>query len=114
MENDLKKNKAEKIVSSGLMPEQLRSWISAMTEREENKTPAEITALIKEIETCANFPTEVSTLCHWCAYKPMCPAWKHEAELEEKTPQQFKDDDGVKLVDELSRLDEKKKEASRA
>jgi len=40
----------------------------------------------------------------------MCPSFKHEAELSEKTVEEFKDDDGVKLVDEYSEIVNEKKE----
>jgi len=66
--------------------------------------------LISEIENCQDFPTNVDTLCNWCKFKALCPAWKHEIELEQKTPEQFKDDDGLKMVDELTKLDEQEKE----
>jgi len=66
--------------------------------------------LISEIENCQQFPTNVNPLCNWCKFKALCPAWKHEIELEQKTPEQFKDDDGLKMVDELTKLDEQEKE----
>lgn len=64
----------------------------------------EIVAVIKKIEMCTDFPTTVSKLCDYCVYKSICPAWKHEVEIEQKTPEKFKQDDGVKLVDEYSSL----------
>jgi putative RecB family exonuclease len=67
--------------------------------------------LIKELENCSDFPTNVSNLCNWCVYKCLCPAWKHEFELEEKTPEEFKKDDGVKFIDEFAKLDEEEKKA---
>jgi len=66
--------------------------------------------LISEIENCQAFPTNVDTLCNWCKFKALCPSWKHEIELEQKTPEQFKDDDGLKMVDELTKLEEQEKE----
>lgn len=66
--------------------------------------------LISEIENCQSFPTNVDTLCNWCKFKALCPSWKHEIELEQKTPEQFKDDDGLKMVDELTKLEEQEKE----
>ncbi|MDP3640229.1 MAG: PD-(D/E)XK nuclease family protein [Nanoarchaeota archaeon] len=66
--------------------------------------------LISEIENCQEFPTNVDILCNWCKFKVLCPAWKHEIELEQKTPEQFKDDDGLKMVDALTKLDEQEKE----
>jgi putative RecB family exonuclease len=68
--------------------------------------------LIKEIENCEEFPTNVTSLCDYCPYKPQCPAWKHEFELKHKTPEEFSEDDGVKLVDEYAMLDEQEKESS--
>lgn len=32
--------------------------------------------LINEIESTLEFPPTVSTLCNWCEYKEICPAWK--------------------------------------
>jgi len=66
--------------------------------------------LISEIENCQAFPTNVDALCNWCKFKALCPVWKHEIELEQKTPEQFKDDDGLKMVDELTKLEEQEKE----
>ncbi|MEX0932949.1 MAG: PD-(D/E)XK nuclease family protein [Candidatus Pacearchaeota archaeon] len=31
--------------------------------------------LIKEIENTTQFPYKKSSLCHWCEYKAICPAW---------------------------------------
>lgn len=68
---------------------------------------------IKEIESAMEFPRNVTGLCDYCVYKEICPSFKHEAELEEKSVEEFKEDDGLKLVDEFSevkmRLDELKK-----
>ncbi|MBI5390207.1 PD-(D/E)XK nuclease family protein [Candidatus Woesearchaeota archaeon] len=66
--------------------------------------------LIREIEQCTDFPTNVTPLCDWCVYKPICPAWKHEVELEAKSPEEFKADDGVRLVDAFASLSATKKQ----
>lgn len=60
--------------------------------------------IIKEVERCKDFPTTISTLCDYCPYKPICPAWKHEFELEKKTPKEFKEDEGLKMVDKYAEL----------
>ncbi|MBI2151309.1 PD-(D/E)XK nuclease family protein [Candidatus Woesearchaeota archaeon] len=86
-----------------------QEMISERNTEQLQKLKLDTESLIKEIEACENFPTEVNSLCNWCVYKSMCPAWKHDVELEAKTPKQFKDDDGVKLVDELAKLDSEKK-----
>ena len=70
-------------------------------------------SLIKEMENCTDFPTNVSSLCNWCVFKPVCPAWKHDFELQEKTPGAMKEDEGVKLVDEFSEIDSREKELKR-
>ena len=87
-----------------------KEMISERSEEQLLKLKEDVENIIKEIESCEEFPTTVSNLCDWCVYKPICPAWKHEIELENKTEEEFKDDDGVKLVDELELLEKKNKE----
>jgi len=87
-----------------------KEMVSERNEEQLLNLKLDIQNIIKEIENCKNFPTNVTTLCDWCAYKSICPAWKHEIELEAKTEEEFKDDDGVKLVDELEVLENTKKE----
>lgn len=88
----------DKDVESSRTPEQLKELHD------------DVLARIREIEACTDFPTTVSALCDYCDYQEMCPAFKHKVELEEKTPKEFKDDDGVKMVDEYAELMEKRKE----
>ena len=64
----------------------------------------EILARILEIERAQEFPAVVSSLCDRCVYRPLCPMWKHEVELEAKPENEFINDPGVKLVDEYVRL----------
>jgi len=59
---------------------------------------------INEITACCEFPPNITGLCDWCVYKHLCPSFRHEAELEEKTVKEFKKDEGVKLVDKLAKL----------
>ncbi|MBT4596494.1 MAG: hypothetical protein HOC95_00820, partial [Candidatus Diapherotrites archaeon] len=65
---------------------------------------------INEIVTCKEFLPNITRLCDWCVYKHLCPSFKHEAELEEKTVKEFRKDEGVKLVDELVRVKEETSE----
>ena len=69
----------------------------------------DVVAKIEEIESCKDFPQTVSSLCDYCIYKSICPAFKHEAELEKLPPEEFKDEDGVKLVDAYTLVLAKKK-----
>ncbi|MFA6888544.1 MAG: PD-(D/E)XK nuclease family protein [Candidatus Woesearchaeota archaeon] len=84
---------------------------SERTDDELKKLQKETLTLIKKIELCKDYPVNVNKLCDYCVYKNMCPSFKHEAELEEKTAVQFKKDDGVKFVDELEKFDAHKKHA---
>lgn len=75
----------------------------------------EINRLIDIIESTREFKPRPSSLCDWCEFKNICPVWKHEYILEELTPEEFKENDGVRLVDrywalqeEENRLKEKK------
>jgi len=90
---------------------------SERNEEQLEKLQKEVITQIKEIETAKAFPTKVSYLCNYCVYKGICPSFKHEVTLKQKTLQEFKQDDGVKLVDafsdvknKVSALEEKKEE----
>ncbi|MBS3108404.1 PD-(D/E)XK nuclease family protein [Candidatus Woesearchaeota archaeon] len=70
----------------------------------------ETTRLIKNIEEENLFPTTVTKLCNYCIYKGLCPSFKHEFEIEQKTLMDFKEDSGVKIVDNFAELQMHKKE----
>lgn len=48
---------------------------SKRTDEQLKQLKQETLNLIKEIESTAKFPPKKSALCHWCEYKPICPAW---------------------------------------
>jgi len=48
---------------------------SKRTDEQLKQLKEETLNLIKEIESTTNFPPTKSALCHWCEYKPICPAW---------------------------------------
>lgn len=81
---------------------------SERSEEELIKLKEDVTSLIEAIESCKEYPTNVTRLCDWCEYKGICPCFIHEEELKIKTPREFKDDSGVKLIDEFSELKIKK------
>jgi len=89
-----------------------KEMISERSDEQLEKLKIETEELIKEIEACGEFPTNINTLCDYCQYRQMCPAWKHEVELEQKSEEEFKEDDGLRLVDEYSKLDVQEKDAS--
>ncbi len=101
---------ARKVVLKWHMLAFNKDVVSERTPRELEALEKETINLIKEIEKCKDYPTNVTALCNYCEYQTMCPAFKHKAETEQKTLKEFKDDDGVKLVDRLVTLKEQYKE----
>ncbi len=69
-------------------------------------------AVIQDIESRGkdegNFPPCESGLCDWCDYKMLCPATKHFVAVAALSPEEFKADSGVQLVNQLSELKRQK------
>ena len=79
--------------------------ISERTDEQLKKLQNEIIERIKEIESATEFPTNVTALCDYCGFRSECPSFKHQAELEKiESVEQFKEDEGVKLVDNYSEI----------
>lgn len=70
----------------------------------------EILALIERINKEKEFKPNQSPLCDYCEYKPMCPIWIHLYNLEKKSVEEFKADEGLNLVNEYAELKVKEKE----
>lgn len=71
------------------------------------KLKIETIHLIQKVEKSIeenDFPLRESRLCDWCDYFDICPAKKHIAAVAELPPHEFKEDEGVKLVDSYSKL----------
>jgi putative RecB family exonuclease len=100
---------AKKVVLKWHMLAFDKDVVSERTPKELEQLEKETIDLIKEIEKCKDYPTNVNGLCNYCEYQTMCPAFKHKIETEQKTLKDFKDDDGVKLVDKLATLKEQYK-----
>jgi len=90
--------------------------VSERTPQQLAKLEEETIITIRKIEQATkedNFPTNVTALCNYCGFKSKCPSFKHQAELEikaEESKKKFKDDAGLKLVDEFSEIKNKLKE----
>ena len=87
--------------------------ISERTPKQEKELQEDVMSLIKQIEKATKedkFPTNVTALCNYCGFKSQCPSFKHEAELEEKSIEEFKKDEGVKFVDSFAGVKSKKRE----
>ncbi|MCK4883627.1 MAG: PD-(D/E)XK nuclease family protein, partial [Candidatus Diapherotrites archaeon] len=104
---------AEKVILLWDMLKFDKEVVSQRTDAQLKDLTDETVELIKEVEACTEFLPTVSGLCNYCVYKSMCPSFKHEAELEKKTVKEFKEDDGVKLVDEYSKVLLEKNEAGK-
>ena len=78
--------------------------ISERTDEQLEKLQQDVCDKIKDIESATEFPRNQTGLCNYCIYKEMCPSFKHEIELEKKSIEDFKKDDGVILVDEYSKV----------
>lgn len=85
---------------------------SERTEEQLEELHQEVVQTIKEIEECKEWPTHVTALCDYCIFKSICPSFKHELELEQKSVKEFKADDGVKMVDELAEIELQEKALS--
>ncbi|MEK7286346.1 MAG: PD-(D/E)XK nuclease family protein [Nitrospirota bacterium] len=64
----------------------------------------ETIALIDEIEAAVEFPVKKSGLCNWCAYRTICPLFKHLYETAPLPKNEFLKEDGVMLVTRLASL----------
>lgn len=89
--------------------------ISERTDEQLEKLQNEVMEKIKEIESATDFPTNITALCDYCGFRSECPSFKHQAELEKiETIEQFKEDEGVKLVDKYSEIKTKLSELKTA
>lgn len=79
-------------VRSTRTPEQLASLREDVLER------------VRRIEAQSSYPARTSTLCDWCEYKPICPAWRHLFETASLPEEERALEDGVALVDEYLRV----------
>jgi putative RecB family exonuclease len=95
---------AKKIVLLWHMLKFNKEVTSTRTNEELRALRKETIGKINEINACKEYPPNITGLCDYCVYKHLCPSFKHEAELEEKTVKEFRKDEGVKLVDELVRI----------
>jgi len=77
---------------------------SYRTKEQLDELKKEVLAQIRKIEAAEEFPANVSWLCDWCLYRPICPMWSHGVELEQKQENEYLDDPGLKLVDEFVRI----------
>jgi len=98
---------AKKVVLKWHMLAFNKEITSERTDEQLKALQQEIIEVIQEIEEATkenDFPTNSTKLCDYCLYKSDCPSFKHLAEIEEKPIEEFKEDEGVKFVDEFSEI----------
>jgi len=79
--------------------------VSERSDKELKKLQDDVCKTIKKMENAKDFPRTPSGLCDYCGYKEICPSFKHEVELEKiEDVKKFKEDEGVRLVDEFSEI----------
>jgi putative RecB family exonuclease len=67
---------------------------------------AQVLASVEHIEAQTVFPTKTSSLCDWCDYKPICPAWAHEYALAGPPESRLEAENVAALVDRYVSLSE--------
>jgi putative RecB family exonuclease len=75
-----------------------------------------VLASIRHIEAQTTFPTKTSSLCDWCDYKAICPAWSHLTTVDALPAGKRSTEPLVALVDRYAALTEEigRLEAERA
>jgi len=87
-----------------------RELRSERTPEQLEKLREETLQAVKNVISAKDFPANESNLCNWCEYKNICPKWAHLFKVEALPPKEFKEEDGVRLVDQLADLSTLKKE----
>lgn len=82
------------------------------SQNELNRLQNELVDLIDRIEKAEeedNFPTarDRGARCDWCDYRSICPEWSHLYETENLPKNEFLNEDGIDLVDELASVERK-------
>jgi putative RecB family exonuclease len=65
--------------------------------------------LIQRIEMDRQFLPKEGPLCNWCDYQRFCPRRKHLVTVEDLTPNEYLNEEGVTLVNRYIELKEKKR-----
>jgi putative RecB family exonuclease len=87
-----------------------KEMASERTEKELEALKKETVALIEQVEKETEFKPNVTKLCDWCEFNPICPMWKHHVKLEEKPANEYLKDPGVKLVNKYAEINAKKQQ----
>lgn len=82
---------------------------SVRDEAAREKLRLDAAALVAQIKHDHSFEPRQGPLCDWCEYKDMCPLFAHPEKISALPPAERRKDGGVKLVDCLAELEEKRR-----
>lgn len=86
-----------------------QTLVSVRDEAAREKLRADASALVAQIKHDHSFEPRLGPLCDWCEYKDLCPLFAHPEKVALMTVPERRKDDGVRLVDELAELEEKRR-----
>ncbi len=70
---------------------------------------ADVARTIAAIKRDHEFVPNPGPLCDWCEYRDLCPVFAHPLKIAALPPEERKRDDGVKLVNELTEVEGKRR-----
>jgi len=82
---------------------------STRSDEELEELKKETIKLIDKIESEKSFDANVTFLCDWCEYRPVCKQWVHLYKIKEMPESKYLSEPGVKLVNRYVELKNKKK-----
>jgi len=77
---------------------------SERTDDELEALRKDVLKAILKIEACEEYSPKESALCKWCQFQTICPNFKHLYEIEHEGLKKYIADDGVKLVNDYSKV----------
>ena len=70
---------------------------------------AAVAETVSAIKRDHEFAPNPGPLCDWCEYRDLCPVFAHPVKIAALAPEERRRDDGVRLVDELSELEARRR-----
>ncbi len=81
----------------------------SFNEKELELFKEELSCVYRKI-SAGEFGMNIGNHCDWCDFRSLCPSRTHAVKIEKLPEKDLQKDDGVKLVDKLTKLDAEKKE----
>jgi hypothetical protein len=77
---------------------------SVRTPEQRERLRTEVLESVRHIEAQSAFPARTSSLCDWCDFQAICPAWRHKFETAALPEPERAVEAGATLVDEYLRV----------